>query len=793
MPYTPPLTPFITHVADPLDLPSRAPGEPGAARVVRATVLAAGDGQVTLRAETSAGDHLFAAVTATDDSVIRVRLAPAEDVRTRSQPAIALVEERVDRSASVTVDDQLVRIDAGGLVAELRLDPWHLSFRDASGRVLVAQNADTSDVTNRLRVLPFGRSTIGAGQVVAYHETFAAEPDEHFFGLGEKYTALDKRGQRVVSWNYDAFSSESERSYKNIPFYLSSRGYGVLVNSGMATEFDLCHSTHTCAQIITPDDLLDYYVIAGPDVSGILHRYHRLTGAPQVPPKWALGTWMSNGFFRSDQEQTLDVARRIRERRLPCDVLHIDAYWQRRGLWSHMVWDAEQFPNPEKLLSELADLGFRTCLWMNSYISVETEVFAEGDAKGYFLKRPDGSTYVADVWHGAQAACGITDFTNPAATAWFQDLLRPLLEQGATLFKTDFGEGVPVDAVAANGLTGEALHNVYSLLFNDAVTDVTEQVAGHRVVWARSSFTGGQRHCGQWAGDTNATYPALASTLRGGLSYALSGVPYWSHDVGGFTGMPTADLFVRSAQFGAFSPLLRFHGNRTRFPWDFPAEAEAMVAEALRLRYRLMPYLYSAVVAAAETGVPVLRPLVTAGLDDPGAWSADLEYLWGPDVLVAPAINSDGERTLYLPHGDWVDYWTGEVHSGGTHLRTRKPLNQIPLFVRRGALLPMVRPQDRVGDSAFDDLVLSCWGDTDTHTLVRDEGPSTEVRVTWDASGRVDVVSNGPASVRGLVVPPIAGSRAPTTVHINGIAAERGPGGDWAGVAGATLFSVIRS
>ncbi|MEU4768128.1 TIM-barrel domain-containing protein [Actinosynnema sp. NPDC023794] len=793
MPYTPPLTPFINHVADPLDLPSRAPGDPGAARVVRATVLESGNGQVTMRAETSAGDHLFAAVTATDDSVVRVRLAPTAEVRTRSQPAIALVEERVARGASVTVDDGLVTVDAGGLVAEIRLDPWHLSFRDASGRVLVAQNGDASDVSYRLRVLPFGRSTTGDGQVIAYHETFTAEPDEHFFGLGEKFTAFDKRGQRVVSWNYDAFSSESERSYKNVPFYISSRGYGVLVNSGMATEFDLCHSIHTCAQIITPDDLLDYFVIAGPQVPDILRRYHRLTGAPQVPPKWALGTWMSNGFVRSDQERTLDVARRIRERNLPCDVLHIDAYWQRHGLWSHMEWDAEQFPDPKKLFTGLDELGFRTCLWMNPYVSVETEVFAEGDAKGYFLKRPDGSTYVADVWHGWQAACGITDFTNPAATAWFQELLQPLLDQGATLFKTDFGEGVPVDAVAANGLTGEALHNVYSLLFNDAVVDITERVAGHRVVWARSSFTGGQRHCGQWAGDTNATYPALASTLRGGLSYALSGVPYWSHDVGGFTGAPTADVFVRSAQFGAFSPLLRFHGNETRFPWDFPAEAEALVAEALRLRYRLMPYLYSAVVAAAETAVPVLRPLVAEGLDDPGAWSADLEYLWGPDMLVAPAINQEGQRTLYLPHGDWVDYWTGEVHAGGVHLRTRKPLGQIPLYVRRGALIPMVQPEDRVGDGPFDDLVLSYWGDADAHTVVRDEGPSTEVRVTRDAAGRVDVVTNGPAAVRGLVIPPIAGSPGTGAVFINGIRTERGPAGDWSGMAGATLFTVVRA
>jgi alpha-D-xyloside xylohydrolase len=788
MPYTPPLTPFITHVADPVDLPLLADGDPGPSRVLNATLMRQRVDGVSLRATMSTGDSLLAIVEAAGEGIIRVRLTPSANTTTRSAAAITLTRPQPCADPVVEVADARVVVRTGTLIAQIDLDPWQLSFRDSTGRRLLTQNGQETDVTHRLRVLPFGRSVGSDGAPIAYHDTFTAQADEHFFGFGEKFTALDKRGQRIVSWNYDAFSSESERSYKNIPFFLSSRGYGLLVDSGLATEFDVCHSTHACVQIVVPDDLLDYYVIAGPEASTVLDGYHRLTGRPAVPPKWALGTWISNGFFRSDQEQTLAVARTIRERGIPCDVLHIDAYWQRRGLWSHMQWDVDQFPDPDQLLRDLTDLGFRTCLWINPYISVEASLFAEGAAKGYFLTSADGSTYVADVWHGAQAACGITDFTNPQATAWFQELLRPLLRQGASLFKTDFGEGVPVDAVAANTMTGEALHNVYSLLFNDAVAEVTEQVAGHRVLWARSSFTGGQRHCGQWAGDTNATYPAMASTLRGGLSYALSGVPLWSHDVGGFTGTPAPDLFVRSAQFGALSPLVRLHGNSTRFPWQFPAQTEQAVREALRLRYRLMPYLYSAVAQAATTGLPVMRPLVLEGLDDPGAWSADLEYLLGPDLLVAPMTDPDGTRQLYLPPGQWVDYWTGEVHEGRRHLRVNKPLGQVPLFVRWCALIATTQPADTVGDGPFGPLDIGYWGDGNAATVVHDEHGRTDIGLVRDGANAT-VLVDGPGVVEQVSVPTTcAGSLA--EVVIGGQPTVRHPAAGWAGACDVIQFSI---
>ncbi|MEU0530645.1 TIM-barrel domain-containing protein [Amycolatopsis tolypomycina] len=769
MPYQQPLVPPVIHVADPVDLPLRAVGENGLCQVIAAKVLRRRRDGFELTVSASTGGTLFAEVVAAGDGVIRVRLAPGQDTRGRSAPVATLVRPGTCDEALIEEFDGGLRLSAGELVAEIVLDPWQLRFFDSTGRLLTEQNGVETDISERLRILPFGRSAV-AGEIVAYHETFSAQPDEHFFGLGEKFTEFDKRGQRIISWNYDAFSAESERAYKNVPFYLSTRGYGVLVDSGMATEFDLCHSTHSCVQITVPDDQLDYYLIAGEDPGRIIDRYHALTGRPEVPPKWALGTWISTGYAAKEthsgglvdsQEQVIQVARRIRERGIPCDVIHVDTQWQRYDHWSDFQWDTGRFPDPDAMLKELAELDFQVCLWINPYISHLSPVFREADALGILMRHEDGSTFVADSWHGAQPACGIIDLTNPAAVGWFQGILRALLRQGVSSFKTDFGEGVPVDAHAANGMSGKELHNVYSLIFNDVVAEVTQEVHGHRVVWARSSFTGGQRHCGQWSGDTNATFSSMASTLRGGLSYALSGVPFWTHDAGGFTGTPSAELYVRSAQFAALSPLTRFHGTSSRLPWDFGPVAEQAVKEALELRYRLMPYLYSAAVEAGRSGQPMMRPLLMAAFGEPAAWAADLEYLLGPDLLVAPVVSAvDPARHVYLPPGRWADFWTGAVHDGGRHVEVAKPLAQIPLFVRLASVIPMA-------EGGLTGPAFVQWGDGVASTRLRDEHGETTVEVQR-RDGTVVVRSDGPVRVDRLAFPLVAGAAEPTDVVVDG-------------------------
>lgn len=753
MPFRPPLVAHEYFSADPPELPRRSRGEPGPQSITRAELTSVDEHGITCKALTGAGDVLFAQVTAAGEGIIRVRLSDDPGARSRSARLLPLTHPNRSARAEITVTETHVTVVAGRLTAEITLSPWHVRYADtATRRPLVETDPGVVDISGRLRTAPFGCSTVD-GEVVAYHETFAFPADEVLAGTGERFTPLNLRGQRPVMWNFDAFGSESDRAYKNVPFYQSSRGYGIVVDSGMPVEFDFGAATQSVTQILAPDDLLDYYVLVGPTPLDVLDRYDRLTGRPATPPKWAFGSWISSGFFVDNQERVMARARTIRERGIPCDVLHLDTYWQPAGRWSELRWDHDNFPDPDTMLAELSAMGFRVCLWMNSYLSVHSERFTEAAERGYLLKRADGSTYVADSWHGGFPEGGIVDFTNPDATAWFQGLLRPIAQQGVAVFKTDFAEGVPADSVAFNGMTGVELHNVYSLLFNDAVSAVTREVHGHGMVWGRSSYLGGQRHAAQWGGDTMCSYPAMASSMNGGLAHGLSGVPFWSHDTGGFTGRPSDDLFLRWAQFGAFSPLLRFHGTTSREPWCFP-EVEADVVETLRLRYRLLPYLYTLALRAGETGEPIMRALPVDSPDDPLAWQVQHEYRFGPDLLVAPMISETQRRSVYLPEGEWIDWWTGAAHAGPAMISVAPPLDQVPLFVRAGSLIPTVEPTDHIADGPWPGITLLSFagsGDLATCEIRDDNGVS---KVTAERVGNVLTVTvDGPAVVTGVVTP----------------------------------------
>jgi alpha-D-xyloside xylohydrolase len=758
MPYRPPLVAREFFVADPPELPQRANGEQGLSAVTRAEVVETGPGSVLLKAATGAGEELYVSVAAVAEGVVRTRLAADPAARPAAEKIIELVHAGSYDGAKVTVEDGTVTVDAGPVRAVATLDSWTLRYTDAAGKTLVAQNPGEEDISGRLRTLPFGRSLVD-GEPVAFHESFTAAPDEAYAGFGERFAPLNARGQRPLMWNFDAFGSESIRAYKNVPIYVSDRGYGVLVNSGAPVEFDMAQQTHAAVEIIVPDDALEYFVIGGTPVE-VLDRFDGLTSRPSLPPKWAFGTWISSGFFVDNEERVLERAKKIRERGIPCDVLHLDTFWQHEPHWSDMQWDRENFPDPERMLADLAEQGFKVCLWMNSYISHKSPVFAEGDERGYFLKNARGETYVADVWHGSHQASGIVDFTNPDAVEWWKDLLRGPLVAGAALYKTDFAEGVPSDAVAHNGMTGTELHNVYTLLYNDAVVDVTREVNGHELVWARSSFLGGQRHSAQWSGDVQTTWAGLGGTIRGGLSHGLSGVPFWSHDTGGFNGTPTDDLYIRWAQFGALSPLLRYHGTTTRELWEFSEEAERLAVESLKLRYSLAPYLYTAAVKASRTGEPVLRALNVDDPADPVSWTADQEFRLGTDLLVAPVNDPSGERRVYLPKGRWIDFWTKEVHEGGRFIDTKHDLETFPVFVRYGALIPRVQPGATIGDEPFEGITLEVWGAPETGTTISDVDGDTTVSIEKVSETSLTLVSTGPADIANVSVIDVAGKPA---------------------------------
>lgn len=619
----------------------------------------------TLRLRPATGNSLR--ITLRLDGVpttARVRVVtPPEGTR-------CLIEQSPD---TLTLHLDTLRLD-------IRLSPPVLELTDPHLR----QATDVSDPGDRTTVLPLGVTELADGRL-AHHDSWFAEPDEHFYGLGERFTGPDLRGQHVDCWVEDAQGSTGTRSYKAVPFLLSSRGYAVLVDTTTAASFDLAHHNTGAWSLTVPDEELDYYLITGTPAE-CLRTYRDLTGPALLPPDWAFGTWISGGFRRDSADEVRARARRIRELGFPCDVLHIDTYWQRPGCWSDMEWDPEAFPDPRGLMTDLAGQGFHVSLWMNPYISVDSPRFAELDSKGWFLRTASGGTWIGQVWGGAHPDSAVLDLTRPAAADWLRDRVRRVLDTGVSVLKTDFGEAVPVAAVAYDGMTGDRLHNLYPLLYNDLVAEVTREVAGHGLTWGRSTWTGGQRHGAKWTGDPDTGWPDLASTLRAGLSLSLSGHPFWSHDIGGFHGTPDPELFVRWAQFGLLSPLSRFHGTTSRLPWDFGEEAYRAVLHAARLRTALLPYVHRAAADAVRTGEPLARPMALDHPGRPDAHAADLQYLLGPDLLVAPLYAPGGRRQVWFPPGKWLPYTGTAGPVGGPAWRpVRLPLATAPLWVRGGA------------------------------------------------------------------------------------------------------------
>jgi len=584
-----PLIRYVKFPARPPALPVRQSDDPGGPEcVTRARLLESTDRRFLLEGATQDGTQAHITIALDAPGIVHITLDCGESNPNR----VRLAKNLSNLPVTVRVDktDKQVLLSSDLVCVKVDLEPFKITFLRPDGSLLLEQNYTDADVTGRATGLPFGFSRV-AGRKAAYHDTFTAEPDEHFYGFGEKFTSLDKRGQRLEMWQYDAFGAQSERAYKNVPFFMSTRGYGLFVDSVTQVNFDMAASCHATFSLIVPDSALDYYVIAGEDLKAILYRYAQLVSFPVTPPKWSLGLWMSSGFLTDRAEDVLRRAHELRANDIPCDVLHVDPYWMHFGCWSDLEWNREAFPDPQAMIGELHGMGYRLCLWINSYIGIHSQHFYWLVKQGFFLKDTVGEPIVVDLWSGDHPPTAILDLTNPQAAAWFRQRLQALLRMGVDSFKTDFGEGIPVEAQAYNGMTGAVLHNLYPLIYNDLVSQlIVEETGRTGLVWARSTYAGGQRHPAQWSGDPNCTYPAMASTLRGGLSFAMSGHAFWSHDLGGFKGLPTPDLYVRWAQFSAFSPLIRAHGTTTRLPWEFGEDALRIFRDYMKLRYRLLPY-----------------------------------------------------------------------------------------------------------------------------------------------------------------------------------------------------------
>lgn len=661
---------------------------------------------------------------------------------TYSSPAPGVVKVRVQRHSggvhrgpdfsvereagfvpSVSADENGGVLRTGDLIVRVsRGENWDVVFEE-SGRVLTRSEprsiAHYSDGDENTWV----------------HQQLALAPGERVYGFGERFGAFAKNGQVVDTWNADGGTS-SEQSYKSVPFYVTTRGYGVLVDSPDQVSFEVGSEVNSRVQFSVPGETLDYYVIGGGTPKRVLSRYTKLTGRPARVPAWSFGLWLTTSFTAEYDEATVnEFIDGFAERDLPLSVFHFDCFWMREFQWTDFEWDARAFPDPEGQLARLHERGLKVSVWINPYIAQRSRLFDEAASKGYLLKRTDGSIWQWDLW---QAGMGIVDFTNPDATAWYVAHLERLMDQGVDSFKTDFGERIPHEGVEwFDGSDPVRMHNYYPHLYNEAVFGALEKRrgAGDAVVFARSATAGTQQFPVHWGGDCDSSFPSMAESLRGGLSLMMSGFGYWSHDIGGFEGLPDAGLFKRWLAFGLLSSHSRLHGSSSfRVPWMFDEEAVDVTRRFTHLKMRLMPYLAGIAEQTHTDGIPMVRPMVLEFPEDRSGHDADTQYMLSDSLLVAPVFTAEGDASYYVPFGAWTSLIDGSVVDGGRWIDENHDYLSVPLRVRPGTVLPWGADDSRPDYEWADGVTLRCFelpdGFEQDTVVPSPDGGTTTFRVT---------------------------------------------------------------
>ncbi len=519
-----------------------------------------------------------------------------------------------------------------------------------------------------------------------------SKSDECFYGTGERFGKIDLSGKTFQLRNQDGQGVNNRRAYKNIPFYLSSENYGIFVHTTSFAKLSLADHSTRSAQVMVEEAVLDFFIIGGENPEEILRGYRQLSGFPSLPPMWSFGVWMSRMTYFSADEVN-EICDRLRKEDYPCDVIHLDTGWFETDWLCEWKFNAQRFSNPEKFIGNLKEKGFRVSLWQLPYISYNAEQYKEANENDYISKSERKISGASNF--SVEDYAGTIDFTYDKATEWYKELLRKLLKMGVTCIKTDFGEDIHLDAEYHN-MKPEKLHNLYSLLYQKAAYEVTKEVTGDGIVWARAGWAGCQRYPLHWGGDSACSWDGLAGSLKGGLQIGLSGFGFWSHDVPGFHGVPNFmnsvipnDLYIRWTQFGVFTSHIRYHGTSKREPWHFP-EISEIIRKYWKLRYQIIPYILQQSEITTKTGMPVLRAMILHHPEDKTCRHIDDQYYFGENMLVAPVLNPENKRDIYLPEGEWVHFFTKEKFKGNQWLKNVEvTLDEIPVFVKKGAVIPM--------------------------------------------------------------------------------------------------------
>ena len=683
------------------------------------------------RGDTLDGGTLDVTFTAPRENIIRVTVTHfagkwdnAPHFETYEEPVNAVIEEN-DETVSFTSGKLTARVQKG--------ENWRVDYVAEDGRVL------TSSAFRGM-----GRALDKDTGKTYMSDSLMLDVGECVYGLGERFAAYVKNGQSIDMWNADG-GTASEQTYKNIPFYMTNRGYGVFVEDTSDVSFEVASEKVERVQFSAEGETIVYDVIYGGTPKAVLDGYTALTGRPALMPAWSFGLWLSTSFTTNYDEKTAtSFIQGMADRDIPLSVFHFDCFWMKGFNWCDFTWDEETFPDPVGMLKRYHDRGLHLCCWINPYIGQASPLFREGMEHGYLLKKTNGDVWQTDLW---QAGMGILDVTNPDARAWYCDHLRKILRMGVDCLKTDFGERIPVRDIAYyDGKDPLHMHNYYTFLYNKMGFDLLKDARGdgHAILFARSATAGGQQFPVHWGGDNSASYISMAETLRAGLSMSHSGFGFWSHDISGFEQTAPADVYKRWAAFGLLSSHSRLHGSSSyRVPWLFDEESCDVVRKFTRLKCRLMPYLYGAAVEAHEHGTPMMRPMMLEFPEDPACDTLDRQYMMGESLLVAPVFHADSHVDYYLPDGLWTSLLDGRKVQGGHWQKETHDFLSLPLMVRPGTVLPMGKHDDRPDYDYTDGLEL--------HVYQLAEGQTVTVKIP-DLKGQLAAtytvtMKNGKAEV----------------------------------------------
>ena len=631
---------------------------------------------------------------------VRIRMATSPIQAPRSDSESVMLAGPVPATSAwkVVSDGKTIayRTEYGSI--EIQKYPWRIVLKDKHGKVMTQTRHIIDNDSSQVKLLPFSFIKRGSDNSRSINPVLTIAPGERIYGCGESFGALNKVGQKVQIMVTDPQGPETDGQYKPVPFFFSNRGYGIFMHTSAPVTADFGASYIGADRLFMADEQLDMFVFFG-EPKDILNEYTNITGKSPMLPLWTFGTWMSRITYFS-QEEGLDIAKKLRQHKIPSDVIHFDTGWFGVDWQCDYEFAKDRFKDPKGMLDQMKRDGFHTCLWQLPYFTPKNRFFREIVDGGMAVRNAAGSLPYEDA---------VLDFTNPKTVSWYQSKIEGLMKLGVATIKCDFGEAAPYDGFYHNGRGGLYEHNLYPVRYNKALWEQVERShPGEGVIWARSAWAGSQRYALHWGGDAATTNTGMLGDLRGGISFGLSGFSFWSHDMGGFVTASPEDIYRRWLPFGFLSSHTRAHGAPPTEPWLISESFTKAFRQAAEMKYRLMPYVYAQAKDCTERGLPMVRALLVEFPDDPGAWLVEDQYMFGSQILVAPLLESGDSRTVYLPRGKWIDYQSGKVYEGG--YQTIK-VGEIPcvILVRDGSLIPHAPLAQRTDQIQWDKVELKAY------------------------------------------------------------------------------------